>query len=94
MPLRIDDAPDAHPLADTDHVLVDQSGQDPTFGTGKVSVGKLRVNVAGTGVKYHLRAGDAYVVQPDYVYVVPGPFTIDAGASLMLNGPNAKLRVL
>lgn len=46
------------------------------------------------GVKFHLRLGDNFVVQPDYQYIVkaPGPI-IDAGASLTIS-PGAQLVVI
>lgn len=46
------------------------------------------------GIKFHLRAGDNFVVQPDYQYIVKSPAPIiDGGASLTILG-GAQLVVL
>ena len=45
-------------------------------------------------VKHHLRSGDKVLVPADYEYLVKGPFTIEAGASLTLDGANARLSVI
>lgn len=47
-----------------------------------------------TGIKFHLRSGDAIVVDPDYQYIVKSPAPIvDPGATLTVT-PGAQLVVL
>lgn len=49
---------------------------------------------ASPGIRHHLVSGVNLVVQPTFEYLVQGPLTIDAGASLMLSGADARLSVI
>lgn len=52
------------------------------------------VGPLGDGVRHHLLTGTDIVVAPTFEYLVQGPFTIDAGASLTLDGADARLSVI
>lgn len=49
---------------------------------------------APVGVQHHLLSGTDIVVPPLFEYLVRGPFTIDEGASLTLDGEDARLSVI
>lgn len=58
------------------------------------AVESLSSGAPNTGIKFHLRNGDAIVVDPDYQYIVKSPAPIvDSGATLTVT-PGAQLVVL
>ncbi len=59
------------------------------------TVGPLGAPPAATiGVQHHLLTGTNIVVAPLFEYLVQGPLTIDEGASLTLDGEDARLSVI
>lgn len=58
-----------------------------------VVVGPIGVGTT-SGVKHHLESGTSIVIEPTFEYLVQGPLVIDEGASITLNGADARLAVL
>jgi hypothetical protein len=61
MPIRVDDMPAAHPLRGSDKLLVDQGDQDPSFGTGKVSLDLVEAFIGAASGRDDLETAAGWV---------------------------------